>query len=448
LESCLTERKPVQWTVSTASTKEDRTYLEEVWAAKSILAVPLVVGQKALGLMEAFSLVEREFSENAIRTAQTIASQAAIALENTDLFLRISESRNRLMAVLNSTHEGMLLVDTFGRIAMANEKVNELIGYPVGDLIGKNIANTTMDLAKRVGYRPGEIGNLLAALRSGQAVFSDEAVYNLENPTRRTLQRSEAPVHDAEGQLIGWLIVLRDISEEKELEEAQEQLTEMIVHDLRSPLTAILGSVKLLEKSLSDAPQNAVVTQALWVSHRSVQQLLGLVNSLLDIAKLESGELKLEYSQVALGEMCEDLMNTYQTEANQEGIILELDIARDTPTIEADKEKVQRIFVNLLDNALKFTPEGGTITIRTSPGTDDNVLIKIADTGPGIPEEFRERIFERFSQIPGRTGRRRGTGLGLAFAKLAVDAHGGEIWIEDNQGGGTVFSITLPSKAD
>jgi signal transduction histidine kinase len=272
-------------------------------------------------------------------------------------------------------------------------------------------------------------------------------VFNLEQPVRRTLQRTEAPVHDADRQLIGWLIVLRDISEEKELEDAQEQLTEMIVHDLRSPLTAILGSIKLLDKSLGDEPQNAVVSQALWVSNRSVQQMLSLVNSLLDIAKLESGELELQRSQVNLGLLCQDLLDTFQPGANEEGIILELDIARDTPIIEADSEKIQRVLVNLLDNALKFTPEGGSVTIRTSPGADKDVRIEIADTGPGIPNEFRQRIFDRFAQIPGRIGRRRGTGLGLAFSKLAVDAHGGKIWIEDNDGGGAVFVLSLPLSA-
>jgi PAS domain S-box-containing protein len=327
---------------------------------------------------------------------------------------------------------------------MANEKVNLLVGYAVHDLLGKNIADAEMNIAARLGYRQGEIANLLTALRGGQAVFSQEQVYTLEEPARRTLQRSEAPVHDADDQLIGWLIVLRDISEEKELEEAQEQLTEMIVHDLRSPLTAILGSINLLEKSQIDQPENAVVNQALSVSRRSVQQLLSLVNSLLDIAKLESGELKLEREQIDLTVMCDDLLKTFQHEANQEGVILALNLNEDTPSIHADKEKIQRVMVNLVDNALKFTPEGGSVEIRTMTGSNDNVRIEIADTGPGIPEEFRERVFDRFSQVPGRSGRRRGTGLGLSFAKLAVDAHGGKIWIEDNDSNGAVFIISLP----
>lgn len=444
LQSCLDQRMPLQWTTSSAPSEADRRYLENAWKAKSILALPLVLGKKALGLMEAFSQDEREFDENAIRTAQTIASQAAIALENTDLFNRINESRNRLLAVLNSTHEGMLFVDTLGQIVMANEKVNQLVGYSVQDLLGKNIANTEMEIAARMGYRQGEIANLLTALRGGQAAFSQEQVYTLEEPARRTLQRSEAPVHDAEDQLIGWLIVLRDISEEKELEEAQEQLTEMIVHDLRSPLTAILGSINLLEKSQIDQTQNAIVNQALSVSRRSVQQLLSLVNSLLDIAKLESGELTLEREPIDLAVMSNELLKIFQHEANQEGIILALDIHENTPEIHADKEKLQRVMVNLIDNALKFTPEGGSVEIRTLAGSNDDVRIEIADSGPGIPPEFRERIFDRFSQVPGRSGRRRGTGLGLSFAKLAVDAHGGEIWIEDNDGGGAVFAMTLP----
>jgi signal transduction histidine kinase len=146
--------------------------------------------------------------------------------------------------------------------------------------------------------------------------------------------------------------------------------------------------------------------------------------------------------------MCDDLLKTFQPEANQEGVILAVDIDANTPDIQADKEKLQRVLVNLIDNALKFTPEGGSVEIRTRADSNENVVIEIADSGPGIPEEFRERIFDRFSQVPGRTGRRRGTGLGLSFAKLAVDAHGGKIWIEDNDGGGSVFAITLPIKTE
>jgi len=180
------------------------------------------------------------------------------------------------------------------------------------------------------------------------------------------------PVRDANELLIGWLIVVRDVTEEQELSKSREQLSEMIVHDLRSPLTAILGSLKLLE-TLSQNDRSPVVEQALSVSSRSVRQMLGLVNSLLDLARLEAGELELSLTQVSIASLCEELIKTYVQEANESGIILDYTIHGTLPDISADREKIERTLTNLIDNALKFTPAGGRIRIEASE-EGENIL--------------------------------------------------------------------------
>lgn len=445
LARCIKEGKPSQWSLSTATSAPDRRYLREFRHTDSLLAVPLMVGGETLGVVEVFSHTPRQFDENEIRTAQTIASQGAIALQNTELFRRISESRDRLMAVLNSTREGMLMADPFGRVVVANRQLETLTGLQTDALVGKSLADNELRAASRLGYRPGELASLLAGLRSGQAMFGGVSTYELSGPTRRTLQRSETAVRDAEGQIVGWMVVLRDVSEERELEEARNHLTEMIVHDLRSPLTVILSSLSLLEKSGTSKAKPQVLEQALSVARRSVQQMLGLVTALLDIAKLESGELKLNLQTVSLEKVSEELISTYTQEAINQGILLEHNLAKGVPEIRADQEKLQRVVANLLDNALKFTPPGGRVELLIEDAGDD-VLITVTDTGPGVPEEFRERIFERFSQVPGTTSSRRGTGLGLAFAKLAVEAHSGQIWVEENPGSGSRFRVRLPTQ--
>jgi signal transduction histidine kinase len=238
------------------------------------------------------------------------------------------------------------------------------------------------------------------------------------------------------------LIVLRDATEERKLEDVRRQLTEMIVHDLRGPLTAILSSLKLLEAAAS-AASSPVASQALAVSRRSCQQMLTLVSSLLDIARLERGEMELSVAPMDLGRLCEEIAAQYVPEANEQGIILKWECGAHVPPIRVDPEKLERVLANLLDNALKFTPAGGSIDLRVEPA-DDSVEITLSDTGPGIPEEYRKSIFERFTQVPGVAGKRRGTGLGLAFAKLAVEAHGGRIWVEDGAPQGACFKIRLP----
>jgi signal transduction histidine kinase len=174
--------------------------------------------------------------------------------------------------------------------------------------------------------------------------------------------------------------------------------------------------------------------------------MLGLVNSLLDLAKLESGKLPLKITSIQLGTLCDELVSNFVQEANENGIILNHRCRSGLPEIMADEEKIRRVLSNLLDNALKFTPAGGHVDLIIEAEAE-GINITVADSGPGVPADFRERIFKRFAQVPGVAGRRRGTGLGLAFSKMAVTAHGGKIWVEDNPGGGSAFRIFLPSQS-
>lgn len=443
LARCLEQGTPLQWTAENAPTPQDREYLSGIRRASSLLAVPMSAGRERLGLLEVYSRTTRLFDENEMRTAQTIASQAAVGLQNTDLFHRISESHERLTAVLNSTQEGMLMADTFGRVVLLNAQLGVLTGLAVDTLVGKSLSELESEVSAALGYRSGELANLIVGLESGTASATGATSYDIEHPFRRHLQRSEAPVLDASNLLIGWLIVLRDVSEDRRLEEARRHLTEMIVHDLRGPLTAILSSLKLLEGVAGAQAHKPVARQALSVSQKSCQQMLGLVNSLLDIAKLEAGELQLSLSPLSVDVLCRELIATYVIEANEQGVILNYQAASRLPRIRADAEKVRRVLANLLDNALKFTPAGGHVDL-TVDRKADSLLICVTDSGPGIAEDFRERVFDRFAQVPGVSGRRLGSGLGLAFSKLAVEAHGGRIWVEANPEGGSLFGVMLP----
>lgn len=409
----------------------------------SALAIPLQVGADSIGVLEVTQDAGQPFTEAEIRTAQTIASQAAIALQNTELFRRIQASHDRLIAVLNSTREAILMVDEEGRSLFANQQFETIVGVDEASIIGARLFHEHGEIAQKLGFqrRPpmterGELAAVFDRLPNEQTLYIDQ-------PQERVLQRLVEPVQDAEGGRIGWLLILRDITEERELAETRDQLTEMIVHDLRGPLTTIRGSLALLARTLSAEDLSETTAQALKVSERSVSQMLGLVNSLLDLARLEGDPLEINRTGVHVAELCQQLAESHIPEANDAGLILETDIRDGLPTIQADEEKLRRVLANLLDNALKFTPEGGRIVLAASC-SDGSILLTVADTGPGVPAEMRERIFDRFAQLPSVDSRRRGTGLGLAFAKLAVEAHGGKIWVEDSSQGGSAFWIELP----
>ncbi|MGA9534043.1 MAG: GAF domain-containing protein [Anaerolineales bacterium] len=409
---------------------------------QAVMVIPLAVSSQPIGAIEIEQPAPHTFSETEIRTAQTIASQAAIALQNTDLFRRIQESHDRLVAVLNSTQEAILMVDRTGHVLLTNRQFESLLGVSEQAIVGAPLLADSTGVAASLGFMLSDAADPAAAF----AAAENAQTLHLGSPQEKVLQRVVQSVLDTEGQPIGWLLVLRDITEERELDEAREQLTEMIVHDLRSPLTTILGGLSMLEKALPDERPSQLAAQALHVSRRSVDQMLGLVNSLLDLARLETNPLELHRTPVSVDELLRELTESFIPEANESGLILDVSVEEVIPIIEADREKIQRVFSNLLDNAVKFTPEGGRIGVHVHQ-RDSVVEIVVADSGPGVPADMRERIFDRFAQVPGSSGRRRGTGLGLAFAKLAIEAHGGRIWVDENQPCGSAFHLELPLKS-
>ncbi|MEJ2013471.1 MAG: ATP-binding protein [Anaerolineales bacterium] len=442
MQACLLERKTQRWDLESAPTDADRTFLEQNRKGSSLLLAPLAIGQRTLGLLEVTSQKPGGFSSEAERIAQSIAIQAAIAFENTGLFQSTIEGHDRLMAIMNSTREGVIMIDLHGRMLLVNKLAGEFAALDHRAMENHLITDPELHLETRLGYQRGDIQNLLAALARGTSYYAGSNTFQTSKDDARFLQRNDSPVFDSDGDLIGWLIVLRDVTQQRELEQSRNQLTEMIVHDLRGPLTAILSGLTLLKTHIDEGPDSPVVEQAITVSERSVQQMLGLVNSLLTISNLESGSARLNIEMLDLATMLREIVEIYLPEANKSGIIIDLDVET-IPEIQGDREKIARVFSNLIDNALKFTPTGGQVKLSLTQA-GDLADIQIIDSGPGIPMEYRERIFDRYGQIPGTSGRRRGTGLGLAFCKLAVDAHDGRIWVEDSPAGGSNFHIQLP----
>jgi len=221
-------------------------------------------------------------------------------------------------------------------------------------------------------------------------------------------------------------------------------LTAMIVHDLRTPLTVIIGALESLTLPEGQPLTEEFVPMALM----SARRLLGMVNDLLDITKMESGEMKLELAAVSPQEIVQTAAQQAGYLAHEKGLHLTVEVASDVPRVRADEDKMIRTLVNLLSNAVKFTPEGGKVRLsaRAVEGGKE-VEFAVADTGEGIPPEWIERIFEKFGQVESRkSGRKMSTGLGLTFCKMVVEAHGGRIWVESELGQGSTFRLRVPAE--
>ena len=309
---------------------------------------------------------------------------------------------------------------------------------------------TNRQIAAKLGFVDDTLQQLLLHVRAAERIDWPKETYNLPDSRSRFIERSGLPVLDASNHLIGWMLVLRDVTEERELQQLRNDLSNMIVHDLRSPLGGILGSLQMLEENIQEKSPASIEQQALAISKRSTQKLLTLVNSLLDISKLTAGQVIIESSPDSLVTAIDSAIERVSSLALELGILIRKQVPADLPLVLIDEEKITRVLINLLDNALKYSPGGSQIIVaaeRWSNGSDAKsnlVCCTIQDSGPGIPPEFRESIFERFVQITSQPGRRRGTGLGLSFCRLAIEAHGGKIWVEDGPTGGSEFSFTLP----
>jgi signal transduction histidine kinase len=228
-----------------------------------------------------------------------------------------------------------------------------------------------------------------------------------------------------------------------ELQRVRDETSDLIVHDLRNPLGIIYGALNMLEMVLPSDVLEAN-RDLLNLATGACERMQNLVDSLLDVAKLETGEMPITLSLTSLPPLLQEVTDQQSLVANMRGITFRLDIQGPLPDVFVDQEKLGRVLVNLLDNAMKYSPDGVPVTLTANAG-DDCVTVSVIDEGPGIPENERERIFERFAQVAGTHSTRRGFGLGLTFCKLIIEALGGYIWVEPGPGDiGSRFSFTLP----
>ncbi|HEY4720760.1 MAG TPA: ATP-binding protein, partial [Anaerolineae bacterium] len=423
---------------------------------RSFICAPMISKGKPMGVLYVRSFAPGKFNTEDLQSVSALANQAAVAIENAHLFAGVAEGRDKFQAILNSTNDGILMFDTATRIVTANPRLEEMWDLSRAGLEGRTLIElldqTDFQIAGKIGYTPEVLRALLEQVRAGQRTEWPREVYSLPGSTRQHyIERTGLPVLDASNRLIGWMLVLHDVSEEHELQQLRDDLTNMIIHDLRSPLSSVLGSLQLLDEMIKPRNPAAPERQALTIATRSTRKLLDLVNSLLDISKLTSGQVMIETAPADLSSVIDLAIERLSSLASESSIIIRKQIAGNLPIVLIDEDKISRVLINLLDNALKYTPTDGRITILAErwPTNDRQrpmVCCTVRDTGPGIPPEFRDSVFERFVQVTGQTGRRRGTGLGLSFCKLAVEAHGGKIWASDGPGGnGSDFSFTLPA---
>jgi PAS domain S-box-containing protein len=390
---------------------------------RSELAVPLRYRDRILGVLNLESETMGAFAPKRVRLAESLAGAIALGLQNALLYEAMAAQRARLEAVIRSSRDGLVLADTQGRLLLVSEPAVRLLGLEGGpqDWFGHTddtlVGRLTDDRAplRAALLEPGD------SVREGECAVGPLVIHWVGLPV----------------PALGRLLVLRDVTRERAAEQMREDLTRTMVHDLRAPLTAMLAAVGLART----APQvTREQEELLAVAESNARRQLRLIEAILDIDRLEQGGFPLERSRFGLGELVDEVLQLAAPRATAAGVALRATVSRRLPPVWADRHLVGRVLENLVGNAIQFSGAGGAIRLAADSPDGAWLRLTVEDSGPGVPAVLRPRLFHKFAAGGGGHG----SGLGLAFCRLAVRAHGGDVWLEPDRGDGAVFAFTLP----
>lgn len=427
------ERNPV---LVTDSSKDPRWMTRpddniEVTGAKSAVVAPLVTQDELIGVMSLVAPGVNKFGPTEYELALTIASMSATAVHNACLYEALQQSQKRYKELFDRCNSILLVTDMKGNIQELNHSAEKALGLNLErsdlpnlfDLLYLKRGAALPDLENIIPY---EILPIEASLKSR----TKDAI-SVEGTVQKTSFRKE--------DMLDW--DLQDVSARLELETMKDDLASMVYHDLRSPLANILSSIEMITCDLTPEESEKYSTM-LDIATRSTRRVESLVNSLLGVYKLEKGQTIVTKEISDPESIVQVAVEITRPRASHRGISLNYSSDSMSGMISVDRDMIRRVVSNLIENALRFTPAGGKIDVGLIDGEQD-VRFYVKDNGVGISDEDKKHIFEKFFQSE-RNGKHQSLGLGLAFCKMAVEAHGGRIWVEDNHDKGSIFQFSLP----
>ena len=433
------------------------------------LTIPLTVENRIIGMLSLFDEREGAFDRELLQLTTMIADYAAVALENVRLHERemalwhsAELERHRLELIISSMAEGLLITDARGTITSLNRLAQELFSLAQVD-VEQETPTSLRELAARsnVGWL-ADLAEIVEQTLAGNTIMNRELIAGMSGENvPLTLSISAAPLHDASvtpTRPVGVVAVLNDITSHKQIEKLKDEFVSVVSHELRTPLTAIKGYtqhlMRRIERRLREArqaqkktgpladPPESYDLRSLNIVQSQTEHLERLVNDLLDLSRVQWGELHLQYSNFYLADLLTERVRLAQVSAEQHTIYLDIQV-QDSKVV-ADQSRIGQVVGNILDNAVRFSPLGRQVTVKLEEQNND-YLISVTDEGIGVSPEYFDHIFERFYRVRNTASRQySGIGLGLFVAKAIVEAHGGHIWLSSNQGAGSTFYFTLP----
>jgi PAS domain S-box-containing protein len=397
---------------------------------RAVVALPVRSKGRVLAVMWVGYDTARRFEPSEIDLLSTLASQTAVLVENARLFQSAEGGRRRLAAILASTTDAVLVTDRDDRILLVNPAAERAFGVAAQMVVGHKIGEAELEpVLARVFEEPLS------------SVDSEALTEEVPLPDGHTLYASVSAILSADGERLGRVAVMRDITHFKELDELKSEFVATVSHDLRAPLTFMRGYATMLPMVGELSEQQSEYVEKIL---QGVSQMNVLIDDLLDLGRIEAG-VGLERKPCHLGAIVVEAVDGMRVRAAAKGITLHLESTTGVAVIAGDAALLRQSVTNLVDNAIKYTPSGGRISVGLSV-RNNQAVIRVADTGIGIAPDDQVRLFEKFYRVKRRdTASVEGTGLGLAIVKSIVERHDGRVWVDSELGKGSSFYISLPT---
>ena len=351
----------------------------------------------------------------------------------------LARSEARAHAILDNTVDGIIVIDATGMIRSFNPAAERIFGSMEEDVVGRNVRMLMPE-----PYHSEHDGYIKRYLDTGEARvigIGREVTGQRRDGSTFPMELAVSVVRfDAQPTFVG---IVRDLTERKKVERMKQEFVSTVSHELRTPLTSIIGSLGLLKGgaagTLSETAERMVT-----IAHDSGERLVRLINDILDIEKIESGNMPMTLEPLPVPELIESVVSANQGYAQKNGVQLVLDGTPPERKVRGDRDRLTQVLTNLIGNAVKFSPEGARVELSATTAAN-RVHFSVRDHGPGIPADFRDRIFSRFSQADSSDTRQKGgTGLGLAITRAIVESHNGRIWFDSELGQGSTFHFEIP----
>ena len=397
----------------------------EALPVRAIFAIPLHAHDRFQGIVWLGYRQPRNFTVEERNLLHTLVGQTSVVVENARLFATAEGGRRRLAAVLASTSDAVIVTDQTERVLLINPALEKIFGLNANEITGRAV----VDVIPAHG--------LVQTLTGGEPTGME-----VEGKNGRVYYTNASTIVRNDGQVLGRVAVLHDITHFKELDELKSEFVSTVSHDLRSPLTYMRGYGNMLSMvGELNEKQHEYVEKIM----SGITQMSKLVDDLLELARIEAG-VDMKQDNIKMEPLLSDIANEYWQHAHFNGLHIELDVSPNLPAVRGSEMFLRRAITNFLTNAIKYAPNSGQVTLKAEQ-INGEVVVSVKDNGPGIPPQDVVRVFERFVRLKQRGSEQvKGSGLGLAIVRSTVEKHGGRAWCQSQVGKGSTFGLSLPVK--